>query len=198
MKANKVTLIVQAIGMYLMHLPLYILLIVSSMPSDALMETLTKGLLIATLVLMAVLFPVCVANIVMSVAAIFKGDIDLSKTVMTVKLALIPWYGMNFAIGVVFVAISLNPFMMIGIPVEIAILAGTAYFYMLATSLPNAAYCLRNVFITKKEKLTASRIVALVFLFIFCLDVVGSILFYRQNKNAALLEISASEIPEDK
>ena len=182
MKATKVTLVMQAVGMYAMHLPLYILFTMELMQAEN--EALLKGLLIATLVLMALVFPVCVANIIISVASVFKGNTDVSKTVMKVKLALIPWYLLNFAMGFVLVAGMLNPFLMIGIPVVIGIMAVATYFCMLSTSLPNLAYYLNKVSVKKEEDVTSARIIAVVFHFIFCLDVIGSILFYHQNKKA--------------
>ena len=53
---------------------------------------------------------------------------------------------------------------------------------MLATSLPNVAVYLRKVFVTKEEKVTASSVFLVILHLVFCLDVVGSILFYRQSK----------------
>ena len=180
MKANKITLIAQTIGMYVMHLPLYVLFAVELLPGID--ESFVIGLLIAALVLMALVVPVGIANIVLSVISIFKGEDDLSQTVMKVKLALIPWYVINFAMCFVIVAISFNPFMMIAIPVVIAITVGITYFFMLATSLPNVAVYLRKVFVTKEEKVTASSVFLVILHLVFCLDVVGSILFYRQSK----------------
>ena len=191
MKANKATLIAQAIGMYVMHLPLYILFIVELIPGEHGM--LAKGLLIAALILMVPVFLLCVANIVLSVVSVFKGETDMSPTVMKVKLALIPWYVINFVMGVVIVAILFNPFMIIGIPVVIGILAGIAYFCMLATSLPNVGLYLRKVFVKKEELIAAPRVLPIIFHFIFCLDVVGSIIFYVQNKKAPLPQITESE-----
>ena len=193
MKANKVTLIAQTVGMYVMHAPLYVWFLLGFISVSN--EALTKGLLIASLVLMGVVFFISLANIGFSVASLFMDDADLSKTVMKVKFALIPWYVLNFAMCAVIVAIMLNPFMLIGIPVAIAILAGTAYFFMLSTSLPDVAYYLRRVFIKKEEPLTSNRVVTVVCLFIFCLDVIGGISFYRQNKRA---QLSAGAAPSEK
>ena len=197
MKANKITLTIQTVGMYLAHLPLYILFVLSFLSvDDALLESLTHGLLIATLVMMALLFFVCILNIVFSVISIFKGETDPSKTVMKVKLALIPWYVLNFIMGILLVSIFLNPFFMIAIPVAIAILVATTYFYMFSTSLPDVAYYLRRVFIKKREDLTSSRIFAVVCLSVLCMDVVGGILFYRQNKKAQLSSSAEGDLSE--
>ena len=216
MKANKVTLIAQAIGMYVMHLPLYILFVIELIPVEN--EMLAKGLLTATLILMVPVFLLCIANIVISVIcdkkypftkayrreklyaedkAILKSETDPSKTVMGVKLALIPWYIMNFVMCLAIVGAFFNPFLMIGIPVAIAFFAGTTYFCMLATSLPDVGFYLRRIVIKKDEKITASRVLTVILLFIFCLDVIGSILFRLQNKKKLHSNTEAS-IPENK
>ena len=177
--------------MYLMHLPLYIFFVVELIPLDN--EQLVRGLLIATLVLTALMVPVCIANIALSIISIFKGDVDVSKTVMKVKLALIPWYVMNFTMCVVFVAVLFNPFMMIGIPFVIAFFVVTTYFCMLATSLPDVGYYIRRVLIKKEEQISAGRVLTIICLFIFCLDVVGSILFYAKNKKLAPIQTADAE-----
>lgn len=195
-KANKVTLIAQAIGMYVMHIPLYIFFIVELFPG--LHEDIVKGLIKAALILMAVVLPICIANVVLSIISIFKGETDISKTVMIVKLALIPWYALNFAMCVIIVALMLNPFMMVGIPVAVALLLVGTYFCMVITSLPDVAYYLRKVFVKKEERITSHRIVTVIFLFIFCLDVIGGINFYRQNKKAERFINDAPTLSESK
>lgn len=179
-----------------MHLPLYILFVLLSIADGAQAESLTQGFLLASLILTAIVFLICIANIILSILSIFKGETDLSKTVMKVKLALIPWYVVNFLMGVLIVAIFFNPFLMIGIPVAVGILAGTAYFCMLSTSLPDVAYYIRRVFIKREEERTARRVFTVIFLFIFCLDVLGAILFRFQNKKASPMSIAESETGE--
>lgn len=192
MKANRITLIAQAIGMYLMHIPLYILFIVELIPGEH--EALFYGLLRAMFILLVPVAAICVANIVLSVISIFKGNTDPSKTVMKVKLALIPWYALNFILCVIVVALFFNPFTMLGIPVVIALALGLTCFFMLGTSLPDVAYCLRNVYVEKKETLTRSRVITVLCLFVFCLDVFAGVSFYRQNKKTVLPPTDNGEV----
>ena len=197
MKANKITLIAQAVGMYVMHLPLYIFFIIELLAVGGDMENLVSNVVTATCTLMSVVALICIANLVLSVISIFKGEYDLSKTVKNVKLALIPWYVLNFAMCFVMVALMFNPFLMVGIPVLVAIAMGLTYFFMLGTSLPNVAYYLRKVFVTKEEKATKARVLTVILHFIFCLDVIGAILFLRQNKKAEIPQIEENEISEN-
>ena len=181
MKASKYTLIAQAIGMYVMHSPLYALLILLRFDIS---NGVQKGLLIAALVLTILLFPLCVANIVLAGFSVLYGDFDPRKTTMSVKLALIPWYVLNVVIGLAFVGILANPFMMVAIPVALAVLIGTTYFYMIATSFPNVAFIIKG-FVKQKKPATAATIVSLVFSFIFGLDIIGSLIAYRAKKREA-------------
>ena len=182
--------------MYIMHLPLYIFFIIELIGVGGDMENLVSSVVTATYVLTSLVGLICIANIVLSVISIFKGEGDPSKTVRTVKLALIPWYVLNFAMCVIMVALMFNPFMMIGIPVVIGLGMGLTYFLMLGTSLPNVAYYLRRAFVTKEEQISGARVATIILHFIFCLDVIGGILFHRQNKRAELpsdVESNASE-----
>lgn len=195
MKANKATLIAQTIGMYLMHIPLYIFFIVELFPGEH--QSIAKGLLLALLILTVPVVLICVANIVFAVISIFKGETDPSKTVLKVKLALIPWYVINFVMCVVIVAVLSNPFMMLGIPAVIGLSLCMTYFFMLGTSLADVANYLRKVYVEKSEKPSKSRIVTVICLFIFCLDIVGGVAFYRQNERAKFASNSDPAISEE-
>lgn len=184
MKANKVALIAQAIGMYVMHIPLYIFFIVEFFPG--LHEGIVTALVKAAVILMSIGFAICVVNAVLSVISIFKGGIDPSKTVMKVKLALIPWYALNFAMCFIIVLLLFNPFTLLGVPVVVALILAGTYFCMLTTSLPDVAYYLRKVFVEKTEAISKPRVITVILLFIFCLDVFAGVSFYRQNKKAEL------------
>ena len=149
------------------------------MDSDWL-EKLSNGLLITALVLMILMIPICIVNVVVSIRSAIKG-VDPTKTTMTVKLCLIPWYALNFFIGYVFVSIFLNPFMMIAIPVIIALLVASTYILMLSTSVGDIAYLVRTI-VKKDRDVRPSMIIAGILLFIFCLDVVGAIILYCKSQ----------------
>ena len=183
MKAQKVTLIAQAIGMYVMFIPVYLLFLPEKM-TPAIVGLSTKVLLTATVTMGSFVSLICIANIALSIVSIYKGEVDPSKTVMAVKLALIPWYLINVVICVICIAIMFNPFMMVGIPVVIAIFVVLGYFYLLGTSIPDVAYHIRMSRAKTGTKTDGIRILTLVALFIFCLDVIASYVFHLQNKTA--------------
>ena len=183
MKANKITLIIQTIAMYIMHLPLYALLIfMVALKENDLQEPLMKAMFITFLVLTVLIFPICILNYVLSIVSIFKGTYNPSKVVMICKLALIPWYVLNLYICFAFVvSVFGNPFMFIGAPLAITILVCTTYIYMLATSVPDIAFFINQI-VRRKIKMRASFVFSLLFLLIFCLDIVGGIMFFAQTK----------------
>ena len=182
MKA-KITLIIQTIGMYLMHLPLYAALVVINIAmDDRLQGDMIHGLLIASFVMLILMIPICVANAVVSAVSALKGN-DPTKPTMVAKLCLIPWYALNFFIGFVFVAAFFNPFMMIAIPLVLALLIGSTYALMLSTSLGNIAYAVRSI---KQGGAKPAVVVGAVFSFIFFLDVIGAIILYREAQKSSV------------
>ena len=166
-----------------MHLPLYASLIIINIAMDARLQgDLVHGMLIASFVMMLIMIPVCIVNAVVSTVSALKG-VDPTRHTMVAKLSLIPWYVLNFYIGFVFVSIFFNPFMMIAIPIVIALLVGSTYALMLSTSLGDIAYAVRSV---KQGGAKPLVIVGIVFSFIFCLDVIGAIILYKEfNKDPA-------------
>ena len=180
MKA-KITLIIQTIGMYLMHLPLYATLIIINIAMDERLQgDLVHGMLVASFVMMLIMIPVCIVNAVVSVLSALKGG-DPTRHTMVAKLSLIPWYALNLYIGFVFVSIFFNPFTMIAIPIVVALLVGSTYALMLSTSLGDIAYAVRSV---REGGAKPAVIVGIVFSFIFCLDVIGAIILYKEFKRA--------------
>ena len=181
MKA-KITMIIQTIGMYLTHLPLYVMLITLSIPKDpAFQDIFYRVLFYATLVMMALMIPVCILNAVVSIKSALKGE-DPTRVTMIAKLSLIPWYILNVVICVVIASIFFNPFMMIAIPFVVGFFVMVTYVLMICTSLGDMAYYLYN----NKRKVwrdSVGMILAFICLFIFCLDVIGAIVLYRRSKS---------------
>ena len=130
------------------------------------------------------MIPICILNVVTSLISAFKNDVDPTKDTMVIKLSLIPWYALNFVIGFVLVGIFLNPFMMIAIPVILALLISSTYMLMVCTSIGDVAYLARKI-IKKEWKVSPSMIISAIFLFVFCLDVVGAIILYAKSKKIA-------------
>ena len=182
MKANKVLLIIQASLMYAMHLPFYIMLIALYAPLEESLKNLiiSKSFMIGC-ILIPVIFPVCIVTAIMALISLFKGGENPSKVTMIVKLALIPWYILNFQLCVMLLAGFLNPWLLFAAPLMAAILICSTYCFMLATSLPDITFFFHKL-IKRETKIRAPFVVSIVFMFIFCLDIIGGIIFYINAK----------------
>ena len=181
MKATRVLLYAQLIAMYAMQTPLYAIMVLIRFPKNDVLDNWVTGLLIASLVLAILTFPLCLVTAGFSIASIFKGDESPAKATMIVKLALIPWYLLNFFFGFLLVAGFMNPFLMIAIPLLVGILSSFTYAFMLATGLPDIAYVIHRGW-KERIKPNGLTITGLVFLFIFCLDILGGIFLHVGTK----------------
>ena len=180
--------------MYVAHLPLYIMLITVAMPMDPeFQEAFFRVLFFSMLALMGLMLLVSVFNAVMLIRSAMRGE-DPTKATMKAKLALIPWYVINFVIVGFFSAIFLNPFMMISIPIIIALAVLVTYVFMLTTSLGDIAYFVRKKLVLG-EPLGTATILGVFFSFLFCLDVVGAIILYRRSE--VIPEQASPETPAD-
>lgn len=182
MKSSKVLLVIQAALMYLVQLPLLIAIIFVYVNSEALNASVPV-LILSSLIGNLVLLPICFVSLGLSIAGIFKGEVSTIKAVMTVKLALIPWYLINFFFGVLLVCAALNPFLLWAIPLVVFIMCCTTYMYMISTSLPAYSYSIRK-FTRREWKPSGLIITALVFMAIFGLDIIGGILLYRKEQTS--------------
>ena len=179
MKAIKITLIIQAVAMYLMHLPLIILAVMLLMPNNhQLIDQFAGPFIITSFILMFAALPICVLNAVFALISIFKGNENPAKVTLIVKGALIPWFLCNFYFCMCIVAGLLNPFLLLAAPITIVIQVCVTYIFMVVTSLPDLAYYIRSL-IRRETKFSAAQVVGIVLMFFFCLDFVGAIIFYN-------------------
>lgn len=188
MKANKILLILLASSMYLSHIPLYIAATAIFFQDLFQFEgDLATPLFFTSLGLMAVTLAIALLILVFSIISVFKGKETPSKVTMIVKLALIPWYVLNFVICACIIGGMMNPFLLWGIPLMMVIMVCTTYINMLASSLPDIAWFIR-LLIKRKIKINGLVITSMVFMFIFCLDIAGGIMFYIGTKEVETIE----------
>lgn len=180
MKVNRILLIIQAALMYLAHIPFCIALFLKHFNEplyDQYMPYLTRAYIFISIALI----PVCIVNIILSLVSIKKGDKNPSLLMLILKCALMPWFVLNFAICAVITLGTLNPFLIWAMPIIISILVSSTYLCMVSTSLPNIAY-----FAGKLRKREASLrpqfVVPIVFMFIFCMDAIGALIFFISSK----------------
>ena len=187
MKANKILLIAQKVGMYICHTPLYILAILTFTDVLNNVPHLSEILVNIFVAVTIALIPLGIALFVVSIISIFKGKESPSETTMVCKLVLIPWFILNFVFCSCLLMGFLNPFFMIAIPFAFAIMVSTTYCYMIATSMPDIAWFIR-LLIKRKVKISALLIFSIIFMFIFCLDIAGGIMFHVATKEVKTIE----------
>ena len=120
----------------------------------------------------------------------FNRDLhcDMSRLVMYVKIALIPWYIASYFLWMAQILGTLNPFLLPVFPLIVTISIVVTYVSMLSTTLINVGY----VFAKKKKKelkMNKNIIVSIVFHFIECLDFVGAIILFKELSKNSVEEI---------
>ena len=180
MKANKILLIVQAALMYAAHIPFCIAFLLKHF-NEPLYDQYMPYLIRAYIFISIALIPVCIVNIILSLVSIRRSDKNPSLLMLILKCALMPWFVLNFAICAVITLGTLNPFLIWAMPIIISILAFSTYLCMVSTSLPNIAYFAGKQ--RKKEVALAPRyVLPIVFMFIFCMDAIGALLFFLNTR----------------
>lgn len=183
MTKSKIILIIQAVVMYLIQLPFYVCLILAKIPF---IDFEICGVLIFVgLCLNLLLIPVGIVAVVFAILNLTADSQNPAWVTFIIKLVLIPWYCLNFLVCFLLVTGFLNPFLMIAIPLLIAIEVSITYIYMLCSSLQVVSYTIRQI-MCKRIPLTPMLVVGIIFSFIFVLDVVGSYLLHTELKKYSL------------
>lgn len=147
-------------------------------------EKLGVGLIIflaALVALYGLIALVGFINLVITTLHLYRGETyQLGKDVFNVKLLSIPFYITNFLFWLIIVTAALNPFLMIAIPIIVAIGVGVTWFIMFTTSAPNIVRVIQKIF-DKNQTINTYEIVGLVFSFMFVLDIVGSLILRNKD-----------------
>ncbi len=176
MRVCKILLIVTITVLYLMQgfiaVPLY-----------GMMKSVDTGELNVKLVfiLLAISVLTGITALGFGIAGTVKNENPLTGITVGVKIAMIPFFGLNIVLWILLFAGMLNPFLMFGIPLAAVIGVCLTYVYMLMTGLPDIIYSIG--FCIKNKKRPAVLLIAGVILsFIFVLDVIGIIMIHRSLK----------------
>lgn len=176
MRVCKILLIVTITVLYLMQgfiaVPLY-----------GMMKSVDTGELNVKLVfiLLAISILTGITALGFGIAGTVKKEKPLTGITVGVKIAMIPFFGLNIVLWILLFAGMLNPFLMFGIPLAAVIGVCLTYVYMLMTGLPDIIYSIG--FCIKNKKRPAALLIAGVILsFIFVLDVIGIIMIHRSLK----------------
>ena len=166
---EKVSLIIQVIFMFLTQLFFLLMCLIQK-------EEVLDILLILLLTSTVLTVLIALINVIFGVVIIFRGRSAPFKFTIVIKSILIPWYIINFVIWALLIIGSLNPFLMMAIPLFLFISVCFTYICMISTSTLNISYIFNQVFFKRNIKINGGIIISTVFQFIFCLDIVGSIM----------------------
>ena len=129
-----------------------------------------------------VLFLVGTPCVVLSITNIIsKKPKNPHLIIMVIKLALIPFYIVNFYTWLLIVGGFANPWLMIGIPLVMFLGVSFTYLTLIVTSIYNIAYMLRTH--KYKERNLAPLVVHIFLQLFFISDIVSSIILYCKNKS---------------
>lgn len=182
MKLTKAFMILQTIGMYLSQIPLIAIFIIAiidkennlSSLSDLCGKTYRISLIVVTII--------AIINIIISFLSIRKDYKDLSKFTMVLKLIQIPWYILNFFFSILVLIGLSNIFLFILTPIVFVIAVFSTYTYMISISSYEIIYLIKSL-IKRKIEFNWIYILSLIFMFIFILDIPGSIIIYSKQKD---------------
>lgn len=176
MKTSKIFLIIETVLLYISELCFVIVIPLTYVDESG---SIIRTLLLTKFILDIVTLNIAFVVIILSFITILKRDYNPTKYTMVIKLILIPFYALNFVEWSLYVAGMLNPFLMLAIPVVIFLGMCYTYLIMISTSLCDLIYAIKH-FKDDNKKLV---ITSFVFLFMFCFDVIGSIMLYMSTKN---------------
>jgi hypothetical protein len=183
----KGAMIAQCVAAYLTQLP-FLGLLIALFINDEIADGVIVGIEIYCIAMCLICLLIAFLNILLAFLNLNK-DIKMPyKTTMIIKIVMIPYYIINFFIWAIFVIGTLNPFLIIFLPLIVAFSIVTTYFIMLATSAQNIVCLIKQFF---KEK-SLSCLIYAIFHFIFCADVIAAIMLYsnyKQNINYKSIDI---------
>lgn len=178
MKANKILMLIQTIGMYVSQMSILALFIIidvniNTERVNAIKEHLGDSYFIC----LGIILLVSLINIVVAISSLRKPATDISKYVANIKTAQIPWYIINYILTVLVFIGFLNPFLFFISPIYLMLSVLFTYLFMFSTSLP---LFLSNIRLIKNDKSvsTVLNILASISLFFFVFDVFGSLYLY--------------------
>lgn len=177
---EKIFTIIQTISMYLLQI--FFLL-------ACLFEDKANVFVVMFFVFIFITMIMVLLNIISGIISIFKGRTNPFKFTIVIKSILVPWYIVNFVIWALLIIGSLNPFLMMAIPLFLFISVCFTYICMISTSTLNISYIFNQVFFKRNIRINGGIVVGTIFEFIFCLDIIGSVILPIMLKRQLLTNL---------
>ena len=126
--------------------------------------------------------PICFVNYIFGITSVIKKEYNPTKITNIIKLALIPWYALNFIICLLFIGAMANPWLFMATPIVAAIQVCTTLIFMTSTSIYDISFMISKM-IKKEISCNVLNVFLIIFLLIFGLDVISSIIIYCKFKD---------------
>ncbi len=138
--------------------------------------------IIAAIIFGIAAFVLGCVNIAFGVSQMSKPKEGVCKTVMIIKLILMPFFVLNFIICFLITAACLNPFLFMALGIVISVMCVLTFGEMIATSSYNLGYLAHKI---KYEGSTFGELALLIVSqFLYFFDVVGAIILYIRVKES--------------
>lgn len=181
MKLTKSFMILQTIGMYLSQIPLITIFIIAIVNKENNLSSLSDLCGKTYRISLIVVVIIAIRNIIISFLSIRKDYKDLSIFTMVLKL-IQPWYFLNFFFSILVLIGLSNIFFLMLTPMVFVIAVFSTYTYMISISSYEIIYLIKSL-IKRKIEFNWVYILSLIFMFIFVLDIPGSIIIYSKQKD---------------
>ena len=173
---NKIFLIIQAVLMYVSNALSMVSLVL--LLNNAIDEEVGRQIFFSGFIVGLFAFAYALVTIVFYfIDAFLKNRPSPVKLIMILKAALIPYYISNFILWGALILGTLNPFLFMAMPLVLLVSICVTYINMITTSIPNTAY---SIYALRERKIKPSTllIISNILQYIFCLDLLGSILLF--------------------
>lgn len=166
--------------LYAMQLPFAVAIIIVAVNPDFSAE-IVRGIAIASASLCVLIVALCILNITTAVKDYLKGQKYCPyATTAKVKLALIPFFIINFVIWAFFWLGTLNMFLIWAAPAVWIISLFTTYVFMLGGGVQNISYLIRRF----RDEGNIKYLVFAVLHFIYIADVIAAVLAYLDGRTS--------------
>ena len=166
--------------LYVMQIPFAVVLIIVAVNPDF-SDAVFRGIAIASASACVLVVALCILNIATAVKDYSRGHKYCPyAATMKAKLALIPFFIINFVIWALFWAGTFNMFLIWAAPVVWVISLFTTYVFMIGGGVQNISYLIRCF----KDERNIKYLVFAVLHFIYIDDVIAAVLAYLDGRTS--------------
>lgn len=186
MKISKIVLIIETVMMYLLHVPLWGIIVIAMFhANDSYLKTVSSNLGLVNRVSALILFVFAYADIFITMLNNRKIEGGNSEFTLIIKLVRIPWFIMNFVFCLLLSIGIVAGWMLPLLPTFLALAFLFSFLLCISSSLPESISFMKSMRKGEKE-LSVPNVILWVCLFVFVADVIASLLIVCNQKKEAV------------